>query len=133
MTRGNSHDEKQENLVRSQGREDMVWTILFSLFICIFLHFPVYFLAAEFLVGNPGMILSLEFALLTISVVFGCWYWKREVNTSRWFFTRRGRLTCLHCGYQLRGITADQCPECGNEFYVRQSPGSDDEQGTPLT
>ena len=109
----------------------MVWTVLFSIFICILLHFPVYLLAVEFLVGSPGMILGLEFALLTISAVLGCWYWKRELHTSRRFFTRQGRHTCLHCGYQLRGITANQCPECGNELYDSQSPGSDDEQGTP--
>lgn len=25
---------------------------------------------------------------------------------------------CVHCGYDLRGITEKKCPECGERFYV---------------
>jgi len=26
----------------------------------------------------------------------------------------RGELICIDCGYDLRGLTTDRCPECGN-------------------
>lgn len=38
----------------------------------------------------------------------------------RWFLRRRiDRLTCPNCGYCLFGLVERRCPECGQEFEVK--------------
>jgi hypothetical protein len=28
--------------------------------------------------------------------------------------------TCAHCNYELKGVTANRCPECGERFTLRE-------------
>ena len=110
----------------------MVWTVLFTLFICILLNIPAWWFFSGFFFYSFGTILGFEISILVVSIAAGCWYWKREVHTSRRFFTRKGRITCPHCGYQLRGITVERCPECGNAFTSRPALRSRGGHETPL-
>lgn len=45
------------------------------------------------------------------------WISRRELRRFIWRkLAERGRLVCLHCGYDLRGQTVCRCPECGKAF-----------------
>lgn len=60
-------------------------------------------------------------------VVFFCWMlvpwfsfdllWRKARTRELWKLLRERRVPiCLHCGYDLRGLTEAKCPECGNPF-----------------
>jgi hypothetical protein len=43
--------------------------------------------------------------------------WRRTWTLElRKVLRQRGIPICLHCGYDLRGLTEARCPECGNPF-----------------
>ncbi len=48
---------------------------------------------------------------------------------SRWFF--KGAGFCAHCGYDLRGTTGEQCPECGQALPSHRKTTGNAVQPTP--
>ena len=57
---------------------------------------------------------QVEIALWLIWPLVGAWPVWAFVHgpLTRWHRRRHGR--CLHCGYDLTGLTEPRCPECGN-------------------
>lgn len=60
-------------------------------------------------------------------VIMACWIqalslglgvaWQgARTRELRKLLRERGVPICLHCGYDLRGLTEARCPECGNPF-----------------
>ncbi len=63
---------------------------------------------------------KIEIALWLIWPLFGAWPVWAFVHGpfTRWHRRRHGR--CLHCGYDLTGLTEPRCPECGNGVEIGQ-------------
>lgn len=52
--------------------------------------------------------------------VWFCWFFRREVQRNlRRQLLQKGVAVCMGCGYQLCGLTAPRCPECGEPFDPR--------------
>jgi hypothetical protein len=46
--------------------------------------------------------------------LMGLWVFRRTVRQSlRVQLRERGRVLCISCGYDLEGLKAERCPECG--------------------
>ncbi|MBX2853094.1 MAG: hypothetical protein KTR15_15270 [Phycisphaeraceae bacterium] len=85
----------------------MVAWIVFST--VVWLMSPDYMLTAESLVENWPLIWSIAMLCCLVVLVFLRSYIRRK----------RDPLACPKCGYNLKGNTAGQCPECGAEHVLR--------------
>ncbi len=81
-------------------------------------------LAATLVVaGLIGIVFALgghSVTMMMLMVIFGLPFWQLTLGSWAygWSHAERHRLieinpTCLHCGYDMRGLSAHVCPECG--------------------
>ena len=108
------------------------------LWLCLFLFFGSVFLRQRRYVGTLALMGSFPTAF---GGVLAAWVWPREISAALWLFVAAGlqamsvwagqvprwvwvRLrsrpsgVCLGCGYDMRGLPTQRCPECGWERGV---------------
>jgi len=66
---------------------------------------------------TEGLMLLIPGALMLVAAPLITW----RMFSLDWFQIKiDGDLCCPECGYNMAGLSATKCPECGNEFTIDQ-------------
>ena len=69
---------------------------------------------------HPGVVVGVFIlVVLTAGVALAALFlvW-RNGYVRGWRASRQAAPLCLHCGYNMSGLTHCRCPECGNEYRL---------------
>ncbi len=115
-------DEERELAIDHLGKNrdhEGAWLVMFI---------PVFTIAvlAEPLLASrvtiPSWLSGSIMPLILVPSVFGITWWRLRSLAPRFLRSKLiefGVPVCIKCGYCLRGLTSDRCPECGRELDAR--------------
>jgi len=90
------------------------WIILL---ICLILTLLWLLLGGRSWIASSSLLLCVTvFALVPYLLASAAFWWifrERLRRALRAELAQRGHALCARCGYDLRGLSADRCPECG--------------------
>lgn len=100
------------------------WTVTFAVCLVLLLRLDSWWIA-----GTTAALVSCGLLWAQHS------FWLRPMlrRNLRQQLTDRGVAICLHCGYDLRGLTSDYCPECGGNRNSVSTTNTGDSANTPET
>jgi len=104
------------------------------------LWIPVAALSVLLLIYNPrmvaheGVVLMLVILLLCMAiVVWHVVFWRLMQAWDADNPALAGQGSCIECGYSLRGLHGEVCPECGHTIRAGSASARSDAQGRPLS
>ena len=115
-------EEERELAIDDLGKNrehEGAWLLMFILVVTIaILAEPL--LASR--VTIPSWLSGSIMPLILMPSVFGITWWRLRRVAHRFLRSKlieSGVPVCVKCGYCLRGLTSDRCPECGKELDAR--------------